>query len=76
MAVKSEPRDMDKWKAVVLNPAVRFPGESSEYWDARNELLEAEAELRRLNEQVAAQRRAHPPGGLVKEDYIFETAHT
>jgi hypothetical protein len=41
---------------------------------ARNELLEAEAELRRLNEQVAAQRRALPAGGLIREDYVFESA--
>src|SRR6201993_4606603 len=51
-----------------------FPGESSEYRRARNELLEAEAELRRVNEQVAAQRRALPAGGLIKEDYVFESA--
>jgi predicted dithiol-disulfide oxidoreductase (DUF899 family) len=37
-------------------------------------MLEAEAELRRLNEQVAAQRRALPAGGLVREDYVFESA--
>src|SRR6201993_2549404 len=51
-----------------------FPGESSEYRSARNELLEAEAELRRLNEQVAAQRRVLPAGGLIREDYVFESA--
>jgi predicted dithiol-disulfide oxidoreductase (DUF899 family) len=76
MAIKGEPRDMEKWKAVVLNPAVRFPGETGEYRNARNELLEAEAELRRLNEKVAALRRTLPPGGLVKEDYVFEAAGT
>jgi predicted dithiol-disulfide oxidoreductase (DUF899 family) len=36
--------------------------------------LEAEAELRRLNEQVAARRRALPAGGLIREDYVFESA--
>jgi predicted dithiol-disulfide oxidoreductase (DUF899 family) len=30
--------------------------------------------LRRLNEQVAAQRRALPAGGLIREDYVFESA--
>jgi len=39
-----------------------------------NELLEAEAGLRRLNEQVAAHRRALPAGGLIREDYVFESA--
>jgi predicted dithiol-disulfide oxidoreductase (DUF899 family) len=58
----------------ILDPNVHFPAESSKYRRARNELLEAEAELRRLNEQVAAQRRALPAGGLVREDYVFESA--
>jgi predicted dithiol-disulfide oxidoreductase (DUF899 family) len=51
---------------------IRFPGESDEYRDARNELLEAEVELRRKLEDVAAQRRSLPPGGALKEDYVFE----
>jgi predicted dithiol-disulfide oxidoreductase (DUF899 family) len=45
-----------------------------QYRRARNELLEAEAELRRLNEQAAAQRRALPAGDLIREDYVFESA--
>ena len=74
MALKGKPRDMNKWREVLLDPNVHFPGESSEYRRARNELLEAEAELRRLNEQVAARRRALPAGGLIREDYVFESA--
>jgi predicted dithiol-disulfide oxidoreductase (DUF899 family) len=35
-------------------------------------LLEAEIELRRATERVAAQRRALPPGGPVPDDYRFE----
>jgi predicted dithiol-disulfide oxidoreductase (DUF899 family) len=50
----------------------RFPGESAEYRRERNRLLEAEVELRRAIEQVAAQRRALPLGGRVPEDYSFE----
>src|SRR6266446_6557024 len=65
MALKGKPRDMNKWREVLLDPNVHFPGESSKYRRARNELLEAEAELRRLNEQVAAQRRTLPAGGLI-----------
>jgi predicted dithiol-disulfide oxidoreductase (DUF899 family) len=41
---------------------------------ARDRLLEAEVELRRAVERVAAQRRALPPGGAVPEDYAFEVA--
>ena len=52
----------------------QFPGESSEYRLARNRLLEAEVELRRAVERVAAQRRALPPGGAVPQDYVFEEA--
>jgi predicted dithiol-disulfide oxidoreductase (DUF899 family) len=51
---------------------VRFPNESKEYRDARNELLLAERELRRQIERVAAQRRTLPEGGALKEDYVFE----
>ena len=74
MALKGKPRDMNKWREVLLDPNVQFPGESSEYRRARNELLETEAELKRLNEQAAAKRRALPAGGLIREDYIFESA--
>jgi predicted dithiol-disulfide oxidoreductase (DUF899 family) len=49
-----------------------FPGEDNAYREARNELLEAEIQLRRHTEEVAALRRNLPNGGPVKEDYIFE----
>src|ERR1700749_4540169 len=65
---------MNRWREVLLDPNVHFPGESSEYRRARNELLAAEAELQRQNEKVAALRRALPAGGLVREDYVFESA--
>ena len=51
---------------------VRFPGESDEYRRARDELLEAEIDLRRRTEAVAAKRRTLPLGGSVPEDYLFE----
>ena len=49
-----------------------YPGESAEYRAARNHLLDAEIALRRQIEEVAAMRRALPPGGAVLEDYKFE----
>ncbi|MGP3971175.1 DUF899 family protein [Streptomyces sp. 6N223] len=49
----------------------RFPNESDEYRRARDALLEDEKELRRRVEAVAAQRRALPPGGEIREDYAF-----
>jgi predicted dithiol-disulfide oxidoreductase (DUF899 family) len=57
------------------DPGIRFPGESDEYRRERNRLLEAEARLRRTIEDVAAQRRALPPGGVVPDDYRFEEAN-
>lgn len=51
---------------------LRFPNESEGYRAARNALLEAEMDLRRQVEAVAAERRRLPPGGLVAHDYEFE----
>src|SRR5215216_6613921 len=53
--------------------SIRFPGESVDYRAARDRLLEQEIELRRATEAVAAARRALPPGGVVPEDYAFQT---
>jgi predicted dithiol-disulfide oxidoreductase (DUF899 family) len=58
--------------AVPADPATRFPGEPTEYRLARDRLLQAEIELRRAIERVAAERRALPPGGPVPTDYAFE----
>jgi predicted dithiol-disulfide oxidoreductase (DUF899 family) len=74
MAVKGSPRDMGEWREVLLDRNVQFPGESGEYRRARKQLLEAEDALRRMNERVAAQRRALPAGGLIPENYVFESA--
>jgi len=50
----------------------KFPGESDAYRKARNELLEAEINLRRQTEEVAELRRRLPHSAKVKEDYVFE----
>lgn len=50
----------------------RFPGESEEYRRAREELLQAEVDLRRQIERVAGLRRQLPLGGTVGSDYSFE----
>jgi len=47
----------------------RSPGESDQYRQARDELLDAEVGLRRQIESVASQRRKLPLGGLVPTDY-------
>ena len=52
---------------------VRFPGESDSYRSKRDELLDAEIELRRQIEAVAAKRRELPMGGELPEDYAFDS---
>ncbi|MEY9325750.1 DUF899 family protein [Sinorhizobium fredii] len=51
---------------------VRFPNESPQYRQARDRLLQREAALRREMEAVAAEIRALPPGGPIREDYEFD----
>lgn len=48
----------------------RLPGESADYLTAREELRDAEIELMRHREKVAALRRALPQGAEV-DDYVF-----
>lgn len=51
--------------------SIRFPGESAAYREARDRLLEAEMNLRKNVEEVAALRRKLPLGGEVTQDYVF-----
>lgn len=53
---------------------MKFPNESAEYRAARDRLLEAEVELRRHTEAVAALRRELPLGGAPAADYVFDGA--
>lgn len=50
---------------------MKWPNESEEYRTARDGLLQAEVELRRQEEAVAARRRALPAGGEVTGGYVF-----
>jgi predicted dithiol-disulfide oxidoreductase (DUF899 family) len=52
--------------------AIRFPGEDASYRDARDKLLEAEIQLRKQLESVAALRRELPVGGRIPQDYVFD----
>jgi predicted dithiol-disulfide oxidoreductase (DUF899 family) len=51
--------------------AVRFPNESDEYRQARDQLLAAEIALRTQIAEVAELRRRLPAGGAVGTDYEF-----
>jgi len=53
---------------------LRYPNETREYRDARDELLKAEQELVDKVKAVAAKRRQLPLGGRLKEDYVFQWA--
>lgn len=48
-----------------------YPNETTDYRMARDELLQAEIELRNSIERVAQMRRQLPPGPIVSEDYTF-----
>ena len=58
-------------ETLVKTNRAHFPNESAEYRKARNALLVKEIELRRQLEEVAALRRALPPGGAVTKEYRF-----
>ena len=60
--------------AVVGCAYMNWPNQPEEYRRARDELLQAEIELRRQEEAVAAQRRALPLGGEVTGDYVVAKA--
>jgi predicted dithiol-disulfide oxidoreductase (DUF899 family) len=49
-----------------------FPNETPSYRTARDKLLKSEVALRRQMEAVAAELRALPPGGEVRQDYTFD----
>ncbi|MGQ0653472.1 MAG: DUF899 family protein, partial [Betaproteobacteria bacterium] len=54
---------------------LRYPNESEAYREARDALLKDEKELADKLKAVAAKRRTLPPGGELKEDYVFQWAN-
>lgn len=52
-----------------------YPNESEEYRAARDALLKDEQELIEKKRAVAEKRRKLPPGGELKEDYVFQWAN-
>jgi predicted dithiol-disulfide oxidoreductase (DUF899 family) len=53
----------------------RYPNESQEYRNAREALLRDEQELVAKVKSVAERRRQLPPGGALREDYVFQWAN-
>ena len=51
----------------------RFPGESDDYRNAREKLLQAEIALEEQVTKVAEMRAALPPGGEITQSYVFQT---
>ena len=56
---------------LARNAKTPFPGESPEYRDARQKLLESEIEFRRQMTRLVEQRQALPPGPVIAKDYRF-----
>lgn len=54
---------------------LRYPNEGKKYRAARDALLKEERELVKKVKAVAAKRRRLPPGGELKEDYVFQWAN-
>lgn len=54
---------------------LKYPNETRAYREARDALLEEEEALVAQVKAVAAKRRALPPGGEVREDYVFVGAN-
>jgi predicted dithiol-disulfide oxidoreductase (DUF899 family) len=54
---------------------LRYPNETKDYREARDALLKDEQELVDKIKSVAAQRRKLPPGGQLKEEYVFQWAN-
>jgi len=74
-ALKKKAARRTKLKARLAAKALhdkRFPNESPAYRKARDKLLRAEVDMRRMQEALAAARRALPAGGAVPEDYVFD----
>src|SRR5690242_5951634 len=53
---------------------LRYPNESQAYRNAREALLKDEQELVAKTKAVAEKRRKLPPGGELKQDYVFQWA--
>src|SRR5476651_1193856 len=54
---------------------LRYPNEDPAYREARDALLQEERELVENVKAVAEKRRKLPPGGQLKEDYVFQWAN-
>jgi predicted dithiol-disulfide oxidoreductase (DUF899 family) len=54
---------------------LRYPNESQKYREARDALLKEEEALIEKTKALAAKRRKLPPGGALKEDYVFQWAN-
>jgi len=57
--------------ALAKTARTPFPGENSQYREAREALLAEEIEFRRHQTRIAEQRRALPPGPVIERNYRF-----
>jgi predicted dithiol-disulfide oxidoreductase (DUF899 family) len=58
--------------ALATKAKTPFPGASADYETARKALLAEEIEFRRHMTRLAEQRRALPPGPVIRKNYRFK----
>src|SRR5688572_6062822 len=71
-ALRGWPRFREETKTMG---ELRYPNESRDYRDARDSLLRDEQALVAQVKALAEKRRTLPPGGELKEDYVFQWAN-
>jgi predicted dithiol-disulfide oxidoreductase (DUF899 family) len=65
----TNPHTLISAEELAATNTAHYPNESAAYRIARNKLLAKEIQLRRHLEEVAAERRALPPGGEIPQDF-------
>src|SRR5262245_17206065 len=68
-----DPSYQDETEETAMSE-LRYPNETRAYRDAREALLKDEQELIDRKKALAEKRRKLPPGGQLKEDYVFQRA--
>jgi predicted dithiol-disulfide oxidoreductase (DUF899 family) len=70
----TKPAHAQRFKEETRMSELRYPNETRAYREARAALLREEQALVEKVKAVAEQRRRLPPGGELKEDYVFRWA--
>lgn len=74
MAAATLPKNLVPAEELAQKRKPMFPGESEAYSRARKKLLAEEIEFRRHMTRLCEQRRALPPGPVIRDSYRFKLA--